>query len=334
MSYQPGDILLNKYRIDALIGRGAFGEVYRATHLDLNIARALKVLRRDAPGVGSSLFDEFEQRFRLEVQLGARLNHPNVIHVYDVEHDQAALILVMEYAEGGSLVEIIRKNKESGESFSVEEAVKITTEVATGLGRLHSLDAVHRDIKPSNILFDAEGAAKVADFGLAQVPGGPSMRSQLSQPVRHPGTAGYMSPEQESTTAFLKPSSDTYALGVILFELLTGRNYHYIQPGTSASDLRGEVPEWLDDVLAQMLTSDPALRPWDGGQAAQFLQDGLEGLVSERVKADNLARDRLARDAAEQEKRQEAEARKQAKLAERARKLAKKQKIQAERREK
>jgi eukaryotic-like serine/threonine-protein kinase len=304
MPYQPGDTFLNKYRIEALIGRGAFAEVYRAIHIDLKVARALKALRQDTPGVGSSLFDDFEQRFRLEVQLGARINHPNVIHVYDVERDDQALILVMEYASGGSLRERIQQTREQEEHFSLEDALKIAVEVAAGLGKLHSLDAIHRDLKPSNILFDEQGVAKLADFGLAQVPGGPSMRSQLSQPIRHPGTAGYMSPEQESSTDFLTPSSDIYALGIILFELLTGRNYRYVQPGTKASELRQGIPVWLDGLLERLLASEVSQRPWDGNQAAQMLEERYESLRDERVQTESLEQARMAAEASDEEQRQ------------------------------
>ena len=91
MTYQTGDILLDKYRIEELIGQGAFAKVYRATHIELNVSRALKILHRETAGVGSSLYDDYRKRFRFEVQLGARLNHPNVIHVYDVDTMRVSL---------------------------------------------------------------------------------------------------------------------------------------------------------------------------------------------------------------------------------------------------
>jgi eukaryotic-like serine/threonine-protein kinase len=283
MTYQPGDILLDKYRIDESIGRGAFAEVYRATHIELNVPRALKVLRKDAPGMGSTIYDDFEMRFRLEVQLGARINHPNVIQVYDVERLDGDLILVMEYAPDGSLGERIKDYRDRGKQFEIEEALQIAVDVADGLGEIHALDAVHRDLKPSNILFDAKGRAKLADLGLAQVPGGPSMRSQLSQPTHHPGTPGYMSPEQEQTGILLRPSSDIYALGLILFELLTDRNFNFVEPGTNTSDLRENVPFWLDELIAQMLAEDPKQRPWDGKRLTLQLKQGLKKNVSDKV---------------------------------------------------
>ena len=325
-------IILNKYRIEALIGRGAFAEVYCGTHIDLNVLRALKILRRDSPGVGSSLFDDYEHRFRLEFQLGARLNHPNVIQVYDVERDGDDLILVMEYAPKGSLAERIQLARDQGEIFDLGDALKIVAEVAAGLGRLHSLDAVHRDLKPSNILFDADGVAKVADFGLAQIPGGPSMRSQLSQPVRHPGTAGYMSPEQEHSTAFLSPASDIYALGVILFELLTGRHIKYVPKGTQASELRAEVSGELDELVQRLLSQDADQRPFDGNQAAQQLEHILDRILEENEALAKREQLRIEREAAEQRKHKDKEAYKKKLAEERAQKAATRAQIHKERR--
>jgi len=274
MPYQPGTILLGKYRLEALIGRGAFAEVYHATHIDLNVPRALKVLRKDAPGVGSTEVSDYSIRFRLEVQLGARITHPNVIQVYDVEQQEGDLILVMEYAPGGSLEERLRKAQQTGKTIPIQEALRIAKEVAQGLAALHALDVVHRDLKPSNILFDAHGQAKVADLGLAQVPGGFSDRELLgSYAQAHPGTPAYKSPEQERSKDYLKPASDVYALGLVLFEMLTLRAYKGQPPGTRARALRQDVPKWLDELLAHMLSLDPTARPWNGealvGELAQ-----------------------------------------------------------------
>jgi len=318
MPLQTGDLLLNKYRIEALIGQGAFAEVYHATHLALNAPRALKILRRDAPGVGSTEYADFHARFQLEAQLGAKLDHPNIIQVYDFEQDRKTLILVMEYAEGGNLASRIQRAREKDQLIPLEEAIQIGVDVAQGLSALHAMDAVHRDLKPSNILFDKKGHAKVADLGLAQVPGGPSLRSRLSQPLPHPGTPGYMSPEQEHTGNLLRPASDVYALGIVLFEMLTGRNYNYLKPGTRASELRQGLPDWLDDLLARMLADDPKDRPWDGAEVADLLHEGIAREEAKRKEEavrleaeENARRDEQARlqRAAEKKERREAEER-------------------------
>jgi formylglycine-generating enzyme required for sulfatase activity len=274
MLYQPSDIVLGKYRVERFIGKGASAEVYLATHLELKAPRALKVLSRELPGVGSTAFGDYCQRFQLEAQLGARINHPNVIQVHDFHQDEDTLALVMEYAAGGSLSDRIAKARESGQPVTVEEAVRIGREVAQGLSALHALDCVHRDLKPSYILLDVQGRAKLADLGLAQVPGGPSQRSVLSQPMAHPGTPAYVSPEQRHTNEHLTPASDVYALGCVLFELLTGRLFRNVQPGTRLMSLRPDVPDWLDGLIMRMASEDPRQRPWDGAKVAYLLQQG------------------------------------------------------------
>ena len=276
MTYQPGQTIAGKYQIEKQIGQGAFGVVYLVTHLKLNAPRALKVLRRDAPGIGSTLFHDCRARFEQESQLGARLDHPHIIRIHDFEESEGELVLAMEYAPGGSLQRLLAKTRQEGQLLPVERAVHIGREVAEGLAAMHAIDVIHRDLKPSNILFDAQGRAKIADLGLAQVPHGPSMRSQLSQPMPHPGTPAYMSPEQENSGAYLTPPSDVYTLGIILFEMLTGRNYKGQMPGTRLRQLRPDAPAWLDGLLGKMLAKDAEKRPWDGEKTAKALQQGAK----------------------------------------------------------
>jgi len=177
--------------------------------------------------------------------------------------------------------------------------------VAEGLAAIHTLDVVHRDLKPSNILFDERGRAKISDLGLAQIPGGMSGRSQLgSLALSHPGTPAYMSPEQETAPGYLRPASDVYSLGIILFELLTGRHYKNLEPGTRARSLRAEAPDWLDELLAKMLADEPRQRPWNGEKAAGLLRSGLAQETArreaeEKARLEEEERLRLARLAAE-----------------------------------
>lgn len=280
MYYQPGDTLLQKYRIVSIAGQGAFSEVYCALDTTLNVHRALKVLRSDTPGLGSTQYGEYQNRFMLEAQLGARLNHPHVIQVYDYGKDGENLVLVMEYAPGGNLGKKIEEERLKGVLLPIPTVLNIVAQVANGLTALHNLDVVHRDLKPNNILFDAEGRAKVADFGLAQIPGGPSQRSQLSSPQSHPGTPGYMSPEQNIATQYLTPASDIYGLGLVLFEMLTGRMYAAQRPGSRASALRPEIPAWLDNLILQMLDDDPRKRPWNGKELAVLFEKKLSAQPS------------------------------------------------------
>jgi eukaryotic-like serine/threonine-protein kinase len=152
--YQPGIILLGNYRIERLIGRGAFAEVYLAVHLKLDTARALKILRRASPGLEDTEFQDIKHRFLLEAQLSAKLNHPNLIRVYDFGENDDTLILVMEPAMGGDLALRLGSMRENDQKFTIPQVVFIAKEIASGLAAIHENDIVHRDLKPSNILFD------------------------------------------------------------------------------------------------------------------------------------------------------------------------------------
>ena len=287
MPYKSGDFLFGKYRIEEIIGKGAFAEMYRAVHLELNTPRALKVLRKDAPGLGSTEYGEYQDRFKLEAQLGAKLNHPSIIQVHDFERDGKDLILIMEHAAGGSLSKRIEQTRQSRDHMPLETALAIVQEVSEGLAKLHELDVVHRDLKPSNILFDEKGHAKVADFGLAQTPDDASMRSLLSNPPPHPGTPAYMSPEQKNSTDYLTSASDVYALGLVLFEMLTGRVYRSQRPGTKALNLREDIPAWLDELLSTMLSETLEERPWDGDEVLAKLRSGIQ-VEKEKLKAERF----------------------------------------------
>jgi len=259
---KPGDLILgHKYRVEEFLGQGAFAQVYCVHHLELKTDRAVKVVGRDTPGVGSTVLDDFRARFRQEAQLGARLDHPHVIRIYDFEEAEGRLCLVMEYAAGGSLA---KRLKDTG-PLPVADAVRLTLEAAAGLEALHGLGAVHRDVKPSNLLLDAGGHLKLADLGLAQLPGGLSQRSMAgSLAPSHPGTPEYMSPEQESTAGFLTASSDVYSLGCVLFELLTGRLWKQAMAEVEdVRELRPEVPDSVAAVLARMLREQPGRKKAD-----------------------------------------------------------------------
>jgi serine/threonine protein kinase len=308
---ESGSILLHNYRIERLLGEGAFAQVYLATHLQLNARRAIKVLRRAAPGVGSTEFKDYRQRFRMEAQLGAQIDHPHVIRVYDLEEAEDLLALLMEYAAGGSLQIRLEELRRRGELLPVVECVRIAREVAEGLVAVHTLDAVHRDLKPSNILFDEQGRVKIADLGLAQVPGGSSLRSVLSQAVPHPGTPAYMSPEQMTSSVHLTPASDVYALGCVLFEMLTGRMYRNVRPGTSVRSLRENVPGWLDELFVRMLAKNPEERPWNGEEVTEIIESKLQAEETarleeeEREKEQQAAREKAQKEQAEAQRRQQ-----------------------------
>lgn len=329
---QPGDVILNgKYRIEALAGNGAFAEVYRARHLDLNVLRAIKVLRSDAPGVGSTTFRDYAQRYKEEFRIAAQVDHPNVIRAYDVFEEPESLYAVLEYAPGGSLKDLIVKES----PLPVERVVEILLDCAAGLQALHDLEIIHRDVKPSNILLDKNGRAKIADLGLAQVGGGQSsMRSELgSQAGMHPGTPDYRSPEHDGWQP-LGPTSDVFSLGCIAFEMLTGKVYKRVMHKvTRVRDLRLEAPEWLEAIVMRMLCDMPGLKAADAASPAKryvtmsavatALREGQKRVAE----AERQAREQAERELEGQQARERAERERQE---QRAREVAARQ--EAERR--
>jgi WD40 repeat protein/serine/threonine protein kinase len=288
-------MLESDFLVHEQLGGGAFGEVYRAHDVALGVDRAIKILRRDAPGTGSTQFDLARQRFELEAQLGAQLEQRRAarcVRVYGFRKEADSLYLIMEYMPGGSLADRLKRG-----TLSVEETIGLAHNAALGLSELHALKAVHRDIKPGNILFDAEGRACIADFGLAQLPRGMSLGSlgSAGELRLQPGTPEYMSPEQSRHEQFLTSASDVFSLGAVLFEALTGEQYRTLRPGTRATELRGDVPAWLDELIGRMLASAPEARPFGGQELVQILEakihesEALQRAESHRQRAAELS---------------------------------------------
>ena len=288
--YNKGDILLGKYRVEALAGRGSFGEVYQVIHPKNLKPRAIKVLHKGiGSGMGDKEIEKSRYRFETEARLGDRLNHPNVVKVLEFEESGDELYLIMEFAPGGSLKDKLEKQG----TLTVEETVRLGVEVCAGLQAIHEkLYVVHRDIKPSNILFAEDGSARISDLGLAQVEGDNSGRDLLgSLAGAHPGTPSYMSPEQGSSKDYLQPSSDIFSLGCVLFESLTGvpykKNY-----GTRVHDHLPEIPVWLDQIVARALAETPGRLPDDDRDNSKRYR--LASLMRRNLEQDAEYADRLA----------------------------------------
>lgn len=199
----------NRYVLDRPIGDGAFSRTYLATDTVLQRQVAVKILRREYVDN-----EEFAARFDREAHAAARVSHPNVVTVYDVGRQDGLPFIVMQYVDGPSLKEYVRDEG----PLTVEEAVKITVQILDGLAAIHAGGIVHRDVKPQNILLDANRVAKLTDFGVAFL----THQTGLTETGMALGTAAYMAPEQASGDV-VGPQTDLYAVGVILYELLTGR---------------------------------------------------------------------------------------------------------------
>lgn len=269
MVIAPGTFILNKYRILKLIGEGGSGRVWLAEEVTFsNRQVAIKAPHTDLPA--SDLAD-LQRCYQQELKVNALLEAtgaPNLVRALTVEPVDGSSLLVMTYMAGGDIAALLRQQSAP---LTIEHTVAIIQDILRPLQAAHEhpLGIVHRDIKPQNILLDANGKAHLADFGLAQL-AGVSGRSQLS--VRtHPGSPLYMAPEQAQSTDYLTPAADIYALGCVWFELLTGKPYKRVRPGTLVSSLRADIPPWLDQVLSKILAEDPFDRYEDAGVLASAL---------------------------------------------------------------
>jgi serine/threonine-protein kinase len=202
--------LADRYTLERELGRGGMAVVYEALDVRHDRTVAIKVLR---PELAASLGAE---RFLREIQIAAKLTHPNILPLHDSGEADGTLFYVMPYIEGESLRDLLSREKQ----LSIDDALQITREVGDALSYAHSLGVVHRDIKPENILFQA-GHAVVADFGIARAvseAGGES----LTETGLAVGTPAYMSPEQATATKEIDARTDVYSLGCVLYEMLSG----------------------------------------------------------------------------------------------------------------
>ena len=268
------DVLPRRYASPELVAHGGMGEVYRATDSVLSRTVAVKLLSDRY-----ATQDDARARFRREALAAARLSSaPNVVTVFDVAEHRGRPLIVMEYLEGGSVYERIR----NGRRVPREQALQWLEQAASALDRAHAHGVVHRDVKPANLLLDRDDNVHVSDFGIASTTGDDT----LTAPGTVLGTAGYLSPEQargEPAT----PASDRYALGVVAFELLTGRRpfsgdtptteafAHIHADVPSAVALDRTLPAPVDDVFVRALAKDPAERPASAHELVADLRAAL-----------------------------------------------------------
>lgn len=206
MSIAPGT-KLGQYEVQDFIGQGAMGLVYRAYHAQLERTGAVKVLQGIAPNADATA------RFRHEAQAIAQMRHPNILNVYDFGEHQGTPYMIVEYVPGGSLADRLSQGL-----LDQAVAIKYLRGIAAGLDHAHQLGIVHRDVKPANVLLEKDDTPVLADFGLAKLLQGSSLKSMTGVTT---GTPAYISPEQV-TGSQVGPAADRYSLATIAYEMLTG----------------------------------------------------------------------------------------------------------------
>jgi serine/threonine-protein kinase len=259
---------LGQFEIRRELGRGGMAVVYEAFQPALQRTVALKVL---PPGMSHDA--DFVRRFKQEAIAAASLRHPNIVAVYDVGDLEPYHFIVMEYLAGQSLQAVIR----SSGALPLERVNKIVHQVAQALDYAHQHGFIHRDVKPGNIILDAEGHATLTDFGLARAMTG----AHLTQTGTIVGTPAYMAPEQIMGQA-VDARTDIYALGIVIFEMLTGRTpfagdttavlyKHVHEPPPPLAELAPRVPPPVVQAVLRALAKDPAQRFKSAGELAAAL---------------------------------------------------------------
>ncbi|HUI44064.1 MAG TPA: serine/threonine-protein kinase, partial [Terriglobia bacterium] len=268
--FLPGTQLSGRYRIVALLGRGGMGEVYRADDMTLGQPVALKFLPEAVATDENAL-----ERFKNEVRSARRVSHINVCRVYDVGEADGQTFLSMEYVDGEDLASLLRRIGR----LPGDKALEIARQLCAGLAAAHRENVLHRDLKPANIMLDGRGRAVMTDFGLAGLAGqveGYDVRS---------GTPAYMAPEQLAGRE-VTAKSDLYSLGLVLYEIFTGKRAFDADTLAGLVKQRSEMPisspsTWVKDldpaverVIMRCLDADPAQRPASALAVAAALPGG------------------------------------------------------------
>ena len=272
-----GSVLGGRYRLVELLGQGGMATIYRATDAQLGRDVAVKILR---PEYGRD--PDFVSRFRMEAQSVASLSSPNVVAVHDFGMDPVGPFIVMDYVDGEDLATLLRRTG----PLQPRQSARIAVEVARALAAAHARGIIHRDIKPGNILLAQDGRVQVADFGIARA----IADAQMTLPGTTLGSVQYMSPEQARGEPATE-RSDLYSLGVVLFEMLTGRRpfegdsaasiamARLTPPVPLPSQHRRSIPPTLEAICRRAMAIDAAER----FPSANAMADALEGVLADRA---------------------------------------------------
>ena len=268
--FTPGEIIAERYRVVAMAGRGGMGEVYRAEDLTLSQLVAIKFLPESFSQDAATL-----ARFHSEVRIARQVSHPNVCRVFDIGDADGVPFLSMEYVDGEDLASVVRRIGR----LSPDKATEIARQICAGLAAAHERDVIHRDLKPANVMLDGAGKIRITDFGLA------GLAATIQGADIRAGTPAYMAPEQ-LTGKEVTAKSDIYSLGLILYEILTGKRAFEAstlpeliklrEQGTltNPSTLVRDLDPLIERVILRCLESDPAKRPGSALQVAAALPGG------------------------------------------------------------
>jgi len=251
------EVRIGDYVVTGKIGQGGIAEIFRARQESLNRDVAIKIL---FPKLSSD--PDIVRRFERESMVIARLNHPNIVHIIDRGSAAGRYFFVMEYVDGTNLKEII-----AADSVSLRTKLEIIVSVCKALDYAHKNGVIHRDIKPANVLVDRQGNALVADFGIAQIVGTPETEATSTDVVM--GTFAYMSPEQKVSSTNVDHTTDIYAVGIMLYEVLAGNKPmgRFKLP----SEMNSRIDSRFDDIVLRCLSQDPK----DRFQSAVKLKDAI-----------------------------------------------------------
>jgi eukaryotic-like serine/threonine-protein kinase len=275
--FDPGTIIDGRYRVLHRLGAGGMADVYLAQDEQLDREVALKLLHRrfaEDPG--------FVERFRREAQAAASLQHPNVVSVFDRGTFENTYYIAMEYLQGRTLKRLIREDA----PLETNRAIDLTIQMLKAARFAHRRGVIHRDLKPHNVIVDDNDHVKVTDFGIAR-----AGASDMTETGSIMGTAQYLSPEQAQGHAVSAPS-DLYSIGIVLYEMLTGRVpfdgespvsialKHVSEAPVPPTQINPEIPSALEQVVLWTLNKDPADRPEDADQFIMALEQVREALAA------------------------------------------------------
>lgn len=267
-------VLGERYKIVSPLGAGGMANVYRARDLKLQREVAIKILKDDLIADPS-----FRASFLQEARSAANLAHPNIVTIYDFGHDPQRYFIVMEYIDGTDLKSLIRRRGQ----LSIKQSLDSMIQICAGVGYAHRAGLVHCDLKPQNILVTADGRVKITDFGISRALATihPEERFEIVW-----GSPKYFAPEQAAGMP-PSPSSDVYALGIILFEMLTGKvpfeaenaarlaELHQTSPPPPPRELNPMISPTLELIILKVLSKEPSARYRTADQFGHVLQDFL-----------------------------------------------------------